>query len=83
MTSRGCESETRLELAFEVALEAARFLALTPRLVLKTTADVVMKARRPRYCALSNRKLQAAGWTMPAWQDALARWLATRRQSAT
>jgi hypothetical protein len=28
---------------------------------------------------LSNRKLAAAGFAMPAWQDALRRWLAVRR----
>ena len=35
-------------------------------------------AARPRFCALSNRKLAAAGFEMPAWQDALRRWLAAR-----
>ncbi len=30
-------------------------------------------ASRPRYCALANGKLAAAGIAMPAWQDALAR----------
>ena len=63
----------------QVAEEGARILGVTPRLVLKTTADVAMKARRPRYCALANGKLHAAGFRMPTWQDALARWLGTRR----
>jgi dTDP-4-dehydrorhamnose reductase len=36
---------------------------------------VPMRAPRPRYCALDNRKLAAAGFPMPAWQDALRRWL--------
>jgi dTDP-4-dehydrorhamnose reductase len=38
-------------------------------------ADVALKARRPRFAALDNRKLQAAGIPMPTWQDALARYL--------
>jgi dTDP-4-dehydrorhamnose reductase len=39
-------------------------------------ADVKMRARRPQYCALSNRKLgEASGYSMPSWQDALKRYL--------
>ncbi|MBM3752329.1 MAG: dTDP-4-dehydrorhamnose reductase [Acidimicrobiia bacterium] len=37
------------------------------------TTDVALKARRPRFCALSNAKLLATGITMPTWQEAL-RW---------
>jgi len=36
-----------------------------------STADVVLKARRPRFAALSNAKLVAQGIPMPTWQDAL------------
>jgi len=45
-------------------------------------ADVKLVARRPLYCALSNAKLAAAGFALPSWQDALARYvaLATARQ---
>ncbi len=57
----------------EVALEAARLLGVTPRLELVTMEQVVLKASRPRFCALANRKLASAGFTMPSWQDALAR----------
>jgi len=32
---------------------------------------------------LANEKLAAAGYAMPAWQDALARWLASRDVAAT
>lgn len=67
----------------ELAVEVARRLDLTPKMRLITTADVKMRAARPRYCALANDKLAAAGLVMPTWQDALARWLGTRRQSAT
>jgi dTDP-4-dehydrorhamnose reductase len=38
-----------------------------------SAADVPMRAVRPQYCALSNRKLVAAGIDMPTWQDALTR----------
>ena len=59
----------------QVALEAARLLGVDPVLQ-RTTADtVVLRAARPTYCALSPRKLAAAGFVMPAWQDALDRWL--------
>ena len=62
----------------EVALEAARILGVTPRLKPITMAGMPLIAARPRFCALSNRKLEAAGFTMPLWQDALQRWLAAR-----
>ncbi len=62
----------------QVALEAARLLCVPARLKPITTADARFAAQRPRFCALSNRKLAAAGFEMPAWQDALQRWLAVR-----
>jgi dTDP-4-dehydrorhamnose reductase len=37
--------------------------------------DVPMRAPRPQYAALSNAKLARAGYAMPAWQDAVARYL--------
>jgi dTDP-4-dehydrorhamnose reductase len=40
--------------------------------------QVKLKAARPRFCALSNLKLAAAGFTMPDWDDALRRCLAGR-----
>lgn len=61
---------------YEVAEEAARLLGVTPRLQPVTLDEVRLKARRPRFCALSNRKLAAAGFPMPTWRDALGRWLA-------
>jgi dTDP-4-dehydrorhamnose reductase len=63
---------------FEVATEAARLLELTPRLDPVTMAEVRLKAPRPRFCALANRKLAEAGFPMPPWPDALARWIASR-----
>lgn len=43
--------------------------------------DVKMLARRPRFAALSNQKLAAAGYRMPPWQDAIRRHLRERLSS--
>lgn len=61
-----------------LAREAARQLGKTPRLKLTKLADVRLAASRPAFCALANDKLAAAGIPMPAWQDAVARFLAAR-----
>ena len=61
---------------YEMALEAARILGISPRLHGVTMEQMALKAARPRFCALANRKLADAGFTMPHWQDALGRWLA-------
>jgi dTDP-4-dehydrorhamnose reductase len=66
----------------DVAAEAARLLGVPPRFTTTTMADAKLRAARPRYCALDNAKLAAAGFRMPPWQDALRRWLAIRRQPA-
>ena len=63
----------------DVAAAAARLLGVTPRLVPTTMAAATLVAPRPRFCALSNARLAAAGFAMPPWQDALARWLEPRR----
>jgi len=62
----------------QVATELARLLHVAPRLKPITTDDARFIAARPRFCALSNRKLAAAGFEMPTWQDALRRWLSAR-----
>jgi dTDP-4-dehydrorhamnose reductase len=67
----------------EVAEEAARLLGITPRLRPVTMGQMSLKAGRPRYCALSNRKLAAAGFVMPEWRHALSRWLAARSVAAS
>lgn len=59
----------------EVAEEISRLLRLPLRVEKMTLEAANLKAPRPRYCALSNAKLAAAGVTMPSWQDALARHL--------
>ncbi len=62
-----------------VAVEAARLMGVRPRLQLVTLDQTAFKAARPRFCALSNQKLEAAGCAMPAWNDALQRWIAARQ----
>jgi dTDP-4-dehydrorhamnose reductase len=59
----------------ELAREAARLLGIEARFDAVRFADVTFPAPRPRYCALSNAKLAAAGIAMAPWQDALARYL--------
>ena len=51
----------------------ARQLGIEPRVERVRLAEVAMPAERPRFCALSNAKLAAAGIPMPTWQDGLAR----------
>lgn len=58
-----------------LAEELARLLGIEPRLVPVRMSDMVLKAARPQYCALSNDKLRSFGIEMPAWQDALARYV--------
>jgi dTDP-4-dehydrorhamnose reductase len=59
----------------EFAQEVARQLGVQPRFEIIRQSDLNLAAERPRYCALSNQKLAAAGIAMPTWQDALARYL--------
>ena len=61
----------------EVAQEAARLLDVPLRMRPITLESARLKAPRPRYCALSNARLAAAGFPMPPWQDALRRYLRT------
>ena len=63
---------------YEVAREAAAILGIEPRLVPVTVDQMPLRVSRPRYCALSTRKLAATGFTMPTWRDALRRWLEGR-----
>lgn len=60
---------------YDVAREIGSVLGVEPKLVPVRLADAPLRARRPRYCALSNAKLAAAGIAMPPWQDALRRHL--------
>ncbi len=63
----------------ELAEELARQLGIEARLEPVRMRDMVLRAARPQYCALSNDKLRSTGIGMPAWQDALARYLQTFR----
>jgi dTDP-4-dehydrorhamnose reductase len=63
----------------EFAVELTRQLGIEPRLVPVRMSDMVLKAARPQYCALSNDKLRAAGVEMPSWQDAVRRYVQTIR----
>jgi dTDP-4-dehydrorhamnose reductase len=62
----------------DVAAEAARILDVRARLVAIAVDQLPLRVPRPRYCALSTKKLAAAGFAMPTWQDGLRRWLDSR-----
>lgn len=67
---------TWLDLTEELARLAGRPEArIAPRLM----SEARLVPPRPRFAALSNAKLAAAGIPMPAWQDALARYVQSRR----
>jgi dTDP-4-dehydrorhamnose reductase len=61
----------------EVGEALARAMGVVPRFRGVRMAEATLKANRPVYCALSNRRLAAAGFPMPDWRDALTRWLST------
>jgi dTDP-4-dehydrorhamnose reductase len=63
---------------YDVARAAADILGVQPRLVPITVDQMPLKVPRPRYCALSTKKLRAAGFQMPTWRDGLTRWLESR-----
>jgi dTDP-4-dehydrorhamnose reductase len=65
----------------EFGREVARQLGMEPRLTPVRMREMVMRAARPMYCALSNDKLRAAGVAMPSWQDAVARFVAAAKPS--
>ena len=66
----------------DLAEEAARCLHVEPRLVRVSVADVVLRAARPQFAALSNARLAGLGMTLPTWQNALARYVAVRQTLA-
>jgi dTDP-4-dehydrorhamnose reductase len=59
----------------EIAAEAARLLNRRLDMVPLSLETAGLTARRPKYSALSNAKLQSTGISMPDWRDALARHL--------
>lgn len=70
---------TRFEFAQEILREAGMATPVEPC----TSSEFPMKSPRPAYSVLSNAALEAAcGFKMPAWQDALARYIKRRQASA-
>ena len=67
---------------FEAAAELGRGLRLPARVIPVKMDSVTLKAKRPRFCALSNAKLAHVNIEMPSWQDALTRY-ATARLAAS
>ena len=64
----------------EVGREIVRLLGKSESLLKPVSVrDVALRASRPRFAALNNAKLAQAGYPMPPWQDAMARYLASRR----
>ena len=65
---------------FEFARELVRRAGLAADVVPCASEDYPARAPRPRYSVLDNAKVAAAFGAMPAWQDALERYLrATQR----
>ncbi len=54
---------------------AARLGATDAALKPISVTDVQWRAARPQFAALSNEKLARAGYVMPTWQDAIARYV--------
>jgi dTDP-4-dehydrorhamnose reductase len=62
----------------ELAETAARGMGRTARLRPMLFDSVTLRAKRPKFCALSNARLASVGIQMPHWTDALTRHLASR-----
>jgi dTDP-4-dehydrorhamnose reductase len=64
---------------YDVGREIARLLG-KPESLLEPISmrDARLRASRPQFAALSNAKLAEAGFSMPPWQDAMARYLTSR-----
>ena len=66
---------------FDLTVALARQLEVEPAIQGITLDELKLRAPRPRFCALSNRKLALAGFDMPHWRDALARYAKLRRST--
>jgi dTDP-4-dehydrorhamnose reductase len=60
----------------EIAEHAATLMGVALRMRPVTLKTAGLRAQRPRYCALSNAKLAAAGIAMRSWEEALREFLA-------
>ena len=68
----------------DLARELARLLAIrVPAIKEVTMAEANLLAARPRFAALSNRKLLDEGIDMPAWQSALQKYVGPERGQAS
>jgi len=67
---------------WEFAEQAARELNREARLVPVMLHEVTLRAKRPKYCALSNAKLASLGISIPDWRDALGRSLDAQNTGA-
>ena len=67
---------------FDFAREIVRRAEVPATVVPCTSAERPARAVRPRYSALDNAKVSAAFGAMPAWQDALERYLRSREHRA-
>jgi dTDP-4-dehydrorhamnose reductase len=61
----------------EFGREIVRTLGIAGTLEPVRMTDVPMRAVRPLYCAMDNRKLASCGISMPDWHDAVRRHLAS------
>ena len=62
----------------QIAERAASIMGVPFRMRPLTLETAKLRARRPRYCAMSNEKLAAAGVPMRSWEDALEAFLGTQ-----
>ena len=74
----GSGHATRLD----VTRELAECPGVQPAIRGITLDELNPRPPRPRFCALSNRKLAADGVEMPHWRDAVARYARTIRRRA-
>ena len=63
---------------YEFACEIVRRAGLGVDVARCSSGEYPVRAVRPRYCALDNAKVSADFGAMPAWQDALERYLHSR-----
>ena len=77
----GSGHATWFDVAAAPAGELAERLGVQPAIRGITLDELNLRAPRPRFCALSNRKLAAAGIEMPHWRDAVARYAGIRLRS--
>lgn len=68
---------------YEIAQQIAADLGIESRIEGVASSDPPGKARRPRFCALSNEKLRAVGVDMPGWQSTLTRHLHHRASTTS